>query len=52
MNKELKEYFKYLFSSIDEKIVLDEDQIRAIINDDKYTLILSGAGTGKTTTLV
>ncbi len=52
MNEELKEYFKYLFSSIDEKIVLDEDQIKAIINDDKYTLILAGAGTGKTTTMV
>lgn len=47
-----KEYFKYLFYDIDEKIVLDDDQIKAIINDDKYTLILAGAGTGKTTTMV
>lgn len=52
MSEDLKEYFKYLFSSIDEKIVLDDDQINAIINDDKYTLVLAGAGTGKTTTMV
>lgn len=52
MNEELKRYFKNLFSSVDEKIVLDDDQINAIINDDKYTLILAGAGTGKTTTMV
>lgn len=41
-----------MFKKIGRNIVLDDDQIRAILNDDKYTLILAGAGTGKTTTMV
>ena len=52
MSEELKMYFKNMFSTIDSNIVLDDSQIQAIINDDKYTLILAGAGTGKTTTMV
>lgn len=51
MNEELKEYFKNMFVNVDKNIVLDDDQIRAILNDDDYTLILAGAGTGKTTPL-
>lgn len=51
MNKELEEYFKNMFSGIDENIVLDDEQIKAILNDDKHTLILAGAGTGKTITM-
>lgn len=52
MNEELKEYFKNMFVNVDKNIVLDEEQISAILNDDKYTLVLAGAGTGKTTTMV
>ncbi len=52
MSEELKKYFKTMFSNVDKDIVLDDDQIAAILNDDKYTLILAGAGTGKTTTMV
>ena len=51
MKDDLKEYFKNMFKDVDEKIVLDDDQINAITNDDKYTLVLAGAGTGKTTTM-
>ena len=52
MTSELQEYFRNMFLSIDENIVLDEDQISAITDENKYTLILAGAGTGKTTTMV
>ena len=52
MNEELKEYFKNMFSNVDNNIVLDDEQISSILNDDKYALILAGAGTGKTTTMV
>ena len=52
MSEEIRIYFKNMFSNIDDNIVLDDSQIKAILNDDKYTLILAGAGTGKTTTMV
>lgn len=51
MNNDLKDYFKNMFASVDKNIVLDDDQINAILCDDKYTLVLAGAGTGKTTTM-
>lgn len=52
MKEELKEYFKNMFIYVDKNIVLDNEQISAILNEDKYTLVLAGAGTGKTTTMV
>lgn len=52
MSEELRIYFKNMFSNIDNNIILDDSQIEAILNEDKYTLILAGAGTGKTTTMV
>ena len=51
MNSELEKYFKDMFANVDENIVLDNDQIKAIMSDNKYTLVLAGAGTGKTTTM-
>ncbi len=51
MDKELKTYFDTMFNDIDPNIKLDEDQIKAIMNDSTHTLVLAGAGTGKTTTM-
>lgn len=48
---ENKEYFDNMFSSIDENIFLDEEQRKAIVNEEDYTLIIAGAGAGKTTTM-
>jgi DNA helicase-4 len=39
------------FAKLENK-ELDAQQVRASINDEKYNLILSGAGSGKTTTLL
>ena len=47
MKDDLKEYFENMFKDVDENIVLDDDQINSITNDDKYTLVLAGAGTGR-----
>ena len=47
-----KEYFNNMYTSINKPIVLDEEQRKAILNDDQYVLILAGAGTGKTTTMI
>ena len=46
-----KDYFEHLYDDT-SKIKLSEDQIRAVLADEKYELIVAGAGTGKTTTLV
>ncbi len=48
----LEKYFKEMFLDLDPKIVLDDDQIKAIMSDYDYTLVLAGAGTGKTITMV
>lgn len=45
-------YFKNMFKDIDSKIILDEEQIEAIKSENDTTLIIAGAGTGKTTTMV
>lgn len=50
LNKE-KEYFDNMFKAVDENIVLDEEQRRAILIDEDYSLIVAGAGAGKTTTM-
>ena len=52
ISDELRAYFKNMFKDVDSNIVLDDDQINAIINDNPAILILAGAGTGKTTTMV
>lgn len=46
-----KNYFEKMFVGIDENIHLDEEQIKAILADEDYSLIIAGAGTGKTTTM-
>lgn len=46
-----KSYFSNMYKDIDPTISLDEEQIKAILSDEDYSLILAGAGTGKTTTM-
>ncbi len=46
-----KKYFDEMYKDIDPNIHLDEEQIKAILTDEDYSLILAGAGTGKTTTM-
>lgn len=47
-----KDYFDNMFVDIDKNVVLDKEQREAIICDEDNLLILSGAGSGKTTTIV
>lgn len=49
--KEEKEYFDHMFDKIDPSICLDEEQRKAILIDEDYSLIVAGAGSGKTTTM-
>lgn len=46
-----KSYFDHLFDGIDSNILLDEEQRKAILIDEDYSLIIAGAGSGKTTTM-
>ena len=36
---------------VDPKIRLDEEQRRVVLSDEDYTLVIAGAGAGKTTTV-
>lgn len=46
-----KEYFDDIFKDVDPNISLDEEQRKAILIDEDYSLIVAGAGSGKTTTM-
>lgn len=49
--RENKRYFDLMFRDVDSSINLDEEQRKAIVSDEKYSLIIAGAGAGKTTTM-
>ena len=46
-----KSYFDNMFNDINKNIILDKCQREAIICDEDNLLVLSGAGSGKTTTI-
>lgn len=48
---EYKDYFDNIFKDIDPDIVLDEEQRKAILINEDYSLVIAGAGSGKTTTM-
>lgn len=49
--KKYKEYFDNMFINIDKNIILDKEQREAVICEEDNLLVLSGAGSGKTTTI-
>ena len=49
--KEYQDYFDHMFDDVDPNIKLDEEQRKAILIDEDYSLIIAGAGSGKTTTM-
>ena len=54
VNKHLvsdKEYLDSVLLKDDPNIVLDEEQRRVVLSDEDYTLVIAGAGAGKTTTI-
>lgn len=46
-----KDYFDNMFKGVDNYVKLDDEQRRAILNEEDYSLIIAGAGAGKTTTM-
>ena len=49
--KENKEYLDNILKDTDSNIILDQKQRKAVLRDEDYTLIIAGAGAGKTTTV-
>ena len=46
-----KDYFDNILKQVDENVLLDEEQRKVCLDDEDYSLIIAGAGAGKTTTL-
>ncbi len=46
-----KGYLDMILKDCDPNILLDEDQRRVVLTDEDYTLVVAGAGAGKTTTV-
>lgn len=46
-----KEYLDNVLKQVDPQIRLDEDQRRVVLSDEDYSLVIAGAGAGKTTTV-
>ncbi|MBR1796101.1 UvrD-helicase domain-containing protein [Candidatus Saccharibacteria bacterium] len=49
--KDEADYLDHIFDDINPKIKLDEEQRKVVTSDSEYSLVLAGAGTGKTTTV-
>lgn len=46
-----KEYLENILKTVDPVISLDDEQRRVVLSDEDYTLVIAGAGAGKTTTV-
>ena len=46
-----KAYLDSILEKDDPKIKLDDEQRRVVLSDEDYTLVIAGAGAGKTTTI-
>ena len=46
-----KDYLDNVLKSVDPVVSLDEDQRRVVLTDEDYSLVIAGAGAGKTTTV-
>lgn len=48
---EERDYLDHVLEKDDPNIKLDEEQRRVVLSDEDYTLVIAGAGAGKTTTI-
>lgn len=46
-----KLYLDTILRKVDPNVKLDEEQRRVVLSDEDYTLVVAGAGAGKTTTM-
>ena len=48
---EEKQYLDEILKAVDPNILLDDDQRKVVLSDEDYSLVIAGAGAGKTTTV-
>ena len=48
---EEKDYLDEILRAVDPAISLDDDQRKVVLSDEDYSLVIAGAGAGKTTTV-
>ena len=48
---DVNNYLDHIFDPIDSNIKLDDEQKASVLGDEQYSLVVAGAGTGKTTTV-
>ncbi len=48
---EEKDYLDAILRAVDPAISLDDDQRKVVLSDEDYSLVIAGAGAGKTTTV-
>ena len=46
-----KNYLDHILEKVDPAICLDDEQRKVVLSDEDYTLVIAGAGAGKTTTV-
>ena len=46
-----KKYLDDILKDVDPNIILDENQRKVVLTDEDYSLVIAGAGAGKTTTV-
>lgn len=46
-----KQYLDSILDKVDPKIKLDDEQRRVVLSNEDYSLVIAGAGAGKTTTI-
>lgn len=46
-----KDYLDNILKEVDPKIKLDKEQRKVVLSDEDYSLVIAGAGAGKTTTV-
>lgn len=46
-----KQYLDNVLKQVDPAIILDDEQRKVVLSDEDYTLVIAGAGAGKTTTV-
>lgn len=49
--KHEKSYLDGILKDVDPAVKLDDEQRRVVLSDEDYTLVIAGAGAGKTTTM-